>query len=69
MFLRCWNLVLFFFYLLENEDEYDVKLLKQQSSSEESSESELDKVDVTRLENRYEDTLDCASDDGMTMNV
>ena len=69
MFLRCWNLVVYFFYLLENEDEYDVKLLKQQSSSEESSESELDKVDVTRLENRYEDTLDCGSDDGMTMNV
>jgi len=53
----------------DNEDEYDVKLLQQQSSSEESSESELDRLDVTRLENRSLGTIDCDSDDGMTMSI
>ena len=57
---------------LENQDEYDVKLLKQQTSSEETSESELQNRSKLRTEDavKFDSSADDSDDDnGMTMKV
>ena len=57
--------------LLEAEDEYDVRLLKQQSSSEECSENEFDNEDRSKaLEvKKFDNSDDSDDDNGMTMKV
>lgn len=57
--------------LSENGDEYDVKLLKQQSSSEESSENELENGSkpTSSEDTTYDDSYDSDDNNGMTMKV
>ena len=62
----------YFLPSLENQDEYDVKLLKQQISSEETSESELENRSKFRTEDvvKFDAPADDSDDDnGMTMKV
>ena len=57
---------------IDHQDEDDVKLLKQQSISDDSSEGELDKGPVPQsfpAITSYDHHSDSDSDDGMTMNV
>ena len=61
-----------FFIAIDHQDEDDVKLLKQQSISDDSSEGELDKGPVPPsfpAKPSYDHHSDSDSDDGMTMNV
>ena len=57
--------------LSENGDEYDVKLLKQQSSSEECSENELENggKHISSEDTTYDDSYDSDDNNGMTMKV
>ena len=59
------------FIIIENEDEYDVRLLKQQSSSEEGSENELDNGNNSGSSGATDlgDSYDSDDNDGMTMKV
>ena len=60
-----------FILLLENGDEYDVKLLKQQSSSEECSENELGNggKPTSSEDTTFDDSYDSDDNNGMTMKV
>ena len=57
--------------LPENGDEYDVKLLKQQSSSEECSENEIENggKPIASKVTTFDDSYDSDDNDGMTMKV
>ena len=60
-----------FILLLEYGDEYDVKLLKQQSSSEECSENELENgaKPTSSEDTTFDDSYDSDDNNGMTMKV
>ena len=61
-----------FLISIDHQDEDDVKLLKQHSISDDSSEGELDKGPAPQSfpeKPSYDHHSDSDSDDGMTMNV
>ena len=62
---------LWFYFVIENEDEYDVRPLKQQSSSEESSENELNNGNNSGASGAtdLDDSYDSDDNNGMTMKV